>query len=318
MSLGDQFQVTLPSNVKGHANNHHGQYETTLATPLELNGDWEVALIDITYPHTWYNLNKEYHMTILAVPLEDEPDYRKQHFQGGPKTAELVRGMDLVESTAHQMDDTVQFKRYVTRNAFTIIPGQYDIDSLLLKIQAELRLAGLGLSRATLTYNKERNRVLISNLSRAAILACYENNSLLRLLGFNNMILNNNKFFARYMGDGDAHAYEDIDYIKLPMSESIEADLPPQVLPIGSIFVYSDIAEYVLVGDTQTPMLGYLPVQSKWGERSYWNFNPAYYIRVKERNIRTICIKLCDDRGTVIEFKGDGSVICRLHFRRLR
>ena len=52
MSLGDEFHVSHPSNVPGHPNNVTGQYETTLARPLNLPGIWEVALIDITYPHT--------------------------------------------------------------------------------------------------------------------------------------------------------------------------------------------------------------------------------------------------------------------------
>ena len=52
MLLGDPFQVTLPSNVKGNDKNTAGQYETTLDTPLDLPGDWELALIDNTYSHT--------------------------------------------------------------------------------------------------------------------------------------------------------------------------------------------------------------------------------------------------------------------------
>ena len=39
MSLGDQFLITLPSNVKGNEINRPGQYETTLVTPLDLPGD---------------------------------------------------------------------------------------------------------------------------------------------------------------------------------------------------------------------------------------------------------------------------------------
>ena len=72
MSLGDQFLVTLPSNVKGNDKNTPGQYETTLATPLDLPGEWEVALIDITYPHSWINLKKEYHIAVLTIFRDDD------------------------------------------------------------------------------------------------------------------------------------------------------------------------------------------------------------------------------------------------------
>ena len=62
MLLGDQFLVTLPSNVNGNDKNTPGQYEKTLATPLDLPSEWEVALIDNTYLHPWINLKKEYHL----------------------------------------------------------------------------------------------------------------------------------------------------------------------------------------------------------------------------------------------------------------
>ena len=48
MSLGNEFQVALPSNVRGPKFNTPGSYETTLAHPLDLPGTWEVGLIDIT------------------------------------------------------------------------------------------------------------------------------------------------------------------------------------------------------------------------------------------------------------------------------
>ena len=42
MLLGDQFLVTLPSNVKTNDKTRPGQYETTLATPwiCLANGKW--------------------------------------------------------------------------------------------------------------------------------------------------------------------------------------------------------------------------------------------------------------------------------------
>ena len=67
MSLRYQFQVTLPSNVTGLNTNKPGAYETTLAYPLELPGTWEVSLIDITYTHTWLDLDKESVIGISTV-----------------------------------------------------------------------------------------------------------------------------------------------------------------------------------------------------------------------------------------------------------
>ena len=67
MSLSDELQVSLPSNVPGNKSNVTGQYETTLARPLDLPGTWEVALIDITYPHSWVNIDKECVVVLSTV-----------------------------------------------------------------------------------------------------------------------------------------------------------------------------------------------------------------------------------------------------------
>ena len=33
-------------------------FKTKLAQPVELTGDWEVALAELQYPRSWYNLRK--------------------------------------------------------------------------------------------------------------------------------------------------------------------------------------------------------------------------------------------------------------------
>jgi hypothetical protein len=110
----------------------------------------------------------------------------------------------------------------------------------------------------------------------------------------------------------------EIDYLMLNVTKPALADLPPLIKPINSILVYTDIVKYALVGDTQAPLFNYFPVQSEWGQQAHWVFNPAYYLRVKEQNIRTLTIKLCNDLGEVIDFEGSANVICRLHFRSIR
>ena len=74
-SLSDEFQVLLPSNVKGNLKNKPNLYETKLAKPLDLPGEWDVALINISYLHNLTNLDKSYQFFLLRRHLdtEDEP-----------------------------------------------------------------------------------------------------------------------------------------------------------------------------------------------------------------------------------------------------
>ena len=92
--------------------------------------------------------------------------------------------------------------------------------------------------------------------------------------------------------------------------------MPRKLARLKEIFVYSDIINTVLVGNTQAPMLGYFPIQTTWGDQSYWNFNPLYYVKVNQNLIRSLSIRLCNKQGETTEFES-GTVICRLNFRRV-
>ena len=71
MSLENyEFQVYVPSNVKGNPRNKPSLYETELAKPLDLLGDRDVDLTDISYPHNWPNLDKTYKYFVLKFQLD--------------------------------------------------------------------------------------------------------------------------------------------------------------------------------------------------------------------------------------------------------
>lgn len=53
------FYITLPSDSSQRffPENTLSHFVTQLPTPVTLNGEWEVGLAEIIYPHTWYNVN---------------------------------------------------------------------------------------------------------------------------------------------------------------------------------------------------------------------------------------------------------------------
>ncbi|GBM63967.1 hypothetical protein AVEN_85660-1 [Araneus ventricosus] len=53
------FYVTLPSDSSQHffPDNKVSNYVTQLPSPIALQGEWEVSLAEIIYPHTWHNVN---------------------------------------------------------------------------------------------------------------------------------------------------------------------------------------------------------------------------------------------------------------------
>ncbi len=58
----NQFYLTLPSNSidrrSAAVTNTQGEFRTYLPHRISLDGDWEVALCEIIYTHSWYNVDR--------------------------------------------------------------------------------------------------------------------------------------------------------------------------------------------------------------------------------------------------------------------
>jgi hypothetical protein len=56
-----QFYLTLPSNAvstKDKKKPSLNSFRVQLAQRVKLVGQWEVALAEISYPHSWFNVDK--------------------------------------------------------------------------------------------------------------------------------------------------------------------------------------------------------------------------------------------------------------------
>ena len=55
------FYLTLPSNasMNTHPDNTLTHYITTLQQRINLSGQWGCGLVEILYPHSWYNVREE-------------------------------------------------------------------------------------------------------------------------------------------------------------------------------------------------------------------------------------------------------------------
>ena len=81
------------------------------------------------------------------------------------------------------------------------------------------------------------------------------------------------------------------------------------------MYVYSDIVKLSPVGNSQVPIMGFVPIKSKFQESGHWVFNPPMYVSVREKNIRTITIKISTETGEEFPIHDD-VITCRLNFRR--
>ena len=95
----------------------------------------------------------------------------------------------------------------------------------------------------------------------------------------------------------------------------VQAKLPPSIQRISNMYVYSDIVELSPVGNSQVPIMGFLPIKSNFQENGHSVFKPPMYVRVREKNIRTVTMKISTETGEEFPIHDD-VVTCRLNFRR--
>jgi hypothetical protein len=143
--MANSFQVILPSNIKGNAENKAGQYETTLASTLETPGQWEVAIMNCSYTHSWLNIKQEFHVGILTWDSPQDTEEERTGILGTEKTLGLI---SATRSCFYERDPTASRVKkrghpYVMKNLFTIVPGQYnDIKIVIAKLQTKIRTVG--------------------------------------------------------------------------------------------------------------------------------------------------------------------------------
>ena len=84
---------------------------------------------------------------------------------------------------------------------------------------------------------------------------------------------------------------------------------------VQTLFVYSDVIDYQIVGNSKAMLMGVFPVKGIHGEQQSWQFNPFQYIDIPSSSIPSITMRICTPTGVDVPFMS-GDTLCRLHFRR--
>ena len=82
-----------------------------------------------------------------------------------------------------------------------------------------------------------------------------------------------------------------------------------------SIFVYCDLIEDQIVGDSLSPLLRIVPVTVRQGKFQHTVYNHVHYYPLSTNNFHTIEISLRDEFGNPIPFQA-GPATVTLHIRR--
>ena len=107
---------------------------------------------------------------------------------------------------------------------------------------------------------------------------------------------------------------------EVPFEKAIEkTTTSPRISDVNaglySLYVYCDIVEAQLVGDTEVPLLRIVAVEGKHGDMVTKTFQNPQYLPLAQKHFNTVEINIKTDTGEKVSFESGKSVVT-LHFRR--
>lgn len=311
----DEILATLPSNssMETYPDNKPQSFKTKLQKPLEFHGEWEVALVDLTYPHNWFNLRENPIISFLEGSSDESADLKSGIWldifnSAAPTTMKAksvyrwpVRIKQGYYSNPGDLIDTFQELSSKKYSDWKLIRKQVDAGRLSranpndMQLKAEMdKLENTRQAPCPIIfrYNKIHNSISIEGENVVMVIE-KNNQEILNALGIQPE--NENNMFT---------------YQYLPIYNK----KPPYLHPWTSIYIYSDIIEPQMVGDSLVKLLNTCPIMGQNGEYSHWNFNPLHFIPLSRGYINTIAIELKTDTGEFLPITS-GKVVCRLRFR---
>ena len=275
----ESFYVTLPSNIINNHSNKICNFTTTLPAALQLDSSWKVGLSEIHYTNSWFNLK-----TWNYVTLVDQLTYAP-----------------LAE-------------------AFRIAPGRYmEINKLLREISKSVtKVAGLSVLPA-MEYDEpsQKFRMRPGKMTDETVVVYVFSEELASMLGVTNGYdgKNENEYAMATANreNGGSDIIETV--IWSAVSWMLAKDCYDMNAGINSLYVYSDVVDYSIVGSVKAPLLRvvHIPPKSKFGDPVHIMYDRPYYLPLATKDIHEIEIAIRDDSGDLIDFKF-GRVEVTLHF----
>ena len=144
------FYLTLPSNSSTdvYPDNTLANFKTKLPNRIELDGRWEVGLVEMQYPHTWYNLREgEGEMTIvdsavdgpireIRAPIRISPGYYHT-------IEDLLKRMELDIARSLNMNKTERPVRFlydeIRRKVIAKVTPIFNIGDYTISLRSSLQ-----------------------------------------------------------------------------------------------------------------------------------------------------------------------------------
>jgi hypothetical protein len=289
----DNFYVTLPSSSSQtiYPNNTLGDYTVQLSKEYNLDGEWEVALVEMFYPHTFKNISDGKNILNVSIGKgQDIEEYTVKVYPGY-----YANGEELADGINSAIQKTLP------RGATDSLAFYFDVHSRTFTIFIKNRRTNVSAPEGSqigeytgMVPNQEyRIKKIVDKSIPDKDMDVFLN-------------LKNEK-----KESVEKYIYQKRSYIgRVELNE--ETTLPT----ISTLWVYSDIADYSNVGKIMSPLLKIIHVRGgQRGKVIHETFVRPHYISVAKRTFHSINIVSTNSIGDRIDFQF-GEVIVMLHFRR--
>ena len=283
------FFLTLPSNVTKEDKTNN--FSVRLPKTIRLDGQWEAALVEIQYPYSWKNISG---------------------------------GFDSHDMTDNWIDIT--FKNGFVVTVF-VPPGYYsDVNELLKAIDYGKEQASEKITK-TFKYHYMDKKIeeisepkLLSGAIIPEILPEHAKDVYEFLINFDKTIkrtslkLNPGKITQVQISEKLKYMLG-FEYDKFFISRTLAKYLPDMKNGFYSLYVYCDLVDPQIVGNSVVPLLRHVHVSGLHGEIIEKIFQSPHYLPVIKKEIDRIKIEIKDDRYQFVPFDF-GKVVAKLHFRK--
>lgn len=281
----DNFYYVLPSNVKSkdYMENKTSYYLTSFPKPMELNKNgWEVAVVELSYPHTWYNINET--ISYINCTKYDPDDGVQVTFPPGHYT-----GYTLAERLNYSLTE------FDMRSNFTYEAGGNKIRLELFPdegIELPKRLAVMmgWWTDNEFVYRRRGRQPHVSSSVNPNI----------------------RDIFPEITD-------EDIRETTTPVyySERYYAD---QCMDLNysthHLYIYCNLIGEIMVGDIYAKLMRTVTTRSEnYGQYVTNTFTSPHYLPLASSFENHVEISIRNDGGTLVPFES-GKVIVTLHFRK--
>ena len=286
----EAFSITLPSNVDGPISNRIGDYKTYLPKRIDFeNTKWEVALTEISFTKSFYNLLENSTIKIMRnnfTMYDTDGMIRAGHY-----------------SSEEEIINSINIKIKEILNSQSILATSKYSTPFIIKQGATHKIVVH--PGALITESDENSDVIVEEVIYPIFLGGI--NNFLGLVS-EDPLVDPDQYYIQLV----SKKLSNFHGLEKPIVGHRPIDLSGG---IANFYVYCNIIKPSIVGNTINKLLRIVHVpKSDFGEQITFSPEHPMYIPIEKDEFDMIEISIKDQTGTVVPFQFGRSIVT-LHFR---